>query len=108
MTIFFNALGLAWLIAGLGGAIGLQTAGILVLPSGQFFGTVACTVIFGLDMAYRFFVAKARLAKAADPSTAPNDVRSHWLVSPGAGGSLMFIPAWASAFVALVLGYVLG
>lgn len=59
-------------------------------------------------MAYRFFVAKARLARAAAPSTAPDDVRSHWLVSPGVGGSLMFIPAWASAFVALVLGYVLG
>lgn len=55
-------------------------------------------------MAYRFFVAKARLARAAAPSTTPE----HWLVSPGVGGSLMFIPAWASAFVALVLGYVLG
>ncbi|GAA0718381.1 hypothetical protein [Dokdonella soli] len=108
MAIFFNWLGLAWLIAGLGAAIGLQNLGLLVQSSGQYFGTVACLVIVALDIAYRLFAAKPRAANSVGAFTANSEVRSHWLLGPSVAGSLMFIPAWAAALVALVLGYILG
>ena len=107
MTVFFNWLGLAWLIAGFGAAIGLQTLGLLVRPDGTNFGLVACATIAALDCIYRGIVVRAKAAQLQTTPVMRAEVKTHWLFGPGLGGSLMFIPAWATALVALVLGYVL-
>ena len=109
MGIFFNWLGLGWLIAGLGAAIGMQNANIFVGKEGEHFGLVACGVVMVADLLYRLLVARKRMA-GADPQggTGKANVAKHWAFGPTLGGSLMFIPAWATAAVAyLVIALVL-
>jgi hypothetical protein len=104
MGIFFNWLGLGCLIAGIGAAIGLQNAGILVGKEGENFGLVACGVIILVDVIYRATVARGRMA-GVDPKagTGKASVASHWAFGPALGGSLMFIPAWATAVLAYIV-----
>jgi len=102
MAIFFNWLGLAWLICGIGAAIGLQNANVLVGKEGQYFGFVACIVIMSIDLLYRYVISKKAAATAPTP-TLKIDVTQHWLFAPHLGGSLMFIPAWATALIANII-----
>jgi len=94
---------------GIGAAIGLQNAGVFVGKEGENFGLVACGVILVADLLYRVTVARKRVA-GIDPraGTPKASVTTHWAFGPALGGSLMFIPAWATAvLVFLVITLVL-
>lgn len=106
--IFFNWLGMGWLIAGLGAAIGLQNAHVLVTEDGKYFGAVLALVIVAADVGYRYFVVRPRaIANGPGAGAGTRDVANHWLLGPGRGGSLMFLPAWSTAVAAGIIGIVI-
>lgn len=108
MIVFFNLLGVAWTIVGLGAAIGLQNAKVFVTEQGDRFILVACGVIILVDLLYRAFVSRKKMAGVdGDAGTMKASVATHWVFGPSMGGSLMLIPAWATAALVYLAGALL-
>ena len=63
MIIFFNPLGLLWLILGIGCAVGLQNINVIVSPGGNFFLEIMAITILAFDFSTGFFWARKRAKK---------------------------------------------
>lgn len=63
MIIFFNPLGLLWLILGIGCAVGLQSISAIVSVDGKYFLEILAITILAFDLLYRFLLARKRVEK---------------------------------------------
>jgi len=97
MIVFFNPLGLLWLILGIGCAAGLQSIKVIVSAEGKYFLEIIAITILSFDFFYRFFIGKK---KGEEIEGLDSNVANHWLLGPSLGGSLMFLPAWSTTVAA--------
>ena len=100
MIVFFNTLGFAWLVLAILIAILLQTLRIYITPEGEHFVEIFFGSIFVLDILYRLLLGRRRFT--SEFNGLKTNVLEHWLLGPKLGGSLMFLPAWATG----IIGYV--
>ena len=101
MVVIFNAFGLVWVVAAFAVAVGLQSSDILVGAEGNNFLEVLVFAVLFLDLGYRFLIGKNRYKNIEnDGKGLKTDIGKHWLLGSKLGGSLMFLPAWATAILA--------
>ncbi len=100
LIVFFNLLGLGFLILALVIAFGMLS--LFPELNGPPFWFIAFGLLALLDLAYRYLRLRPRLQQ--EGKGMKTDLGSHWLTS-GTGGSLMFLPAWIFAFAAPVLAW---